>query len=110
MVKGEGSPRIDGVAIGEVGCNLLSPTVHLTAKYALVNSVTAERFGSGNWSSNWSDETLTKLGELIQSMEQDVCRSVFTDGPERTDEPTPTDGVEDEPLPHLSDEDGIPEL
>lgn len=108
MVKGSGIPRIDGVAIGEVSINLLSPTVHLTAKYALINSQTAERFGAGNRNSNWSDATLTKLGELIEAMENDVCLEVFTGG---VGEVAPTtDGVHEPELPNQSDDDQIPSL
>ncbi len=108
MVKGEGSVRIDGVAVGEITINLLSPTVHLAARYAFTNSLTAERFGSGNRNSNWSSTTLEKLGELVESMEKDLCQEMFTGGVTATE--GPTDGVAGDALPNLSADDGIPSL
>lgn len=110
MLKGEGQIRIDGVAVGELSVNLISPTPHMAVKYAFINSATAERCGAGNRNTNWSSETLTKLGELIQSIEQDLVMELFTGGAQPSEAPPTTDSVGEDPSPNPSDEDGIPEL
>lgn len=79
MTKAEGEIRINGVATGEVAINLLGPSVGLSVKYALCNTLTGEKFGAGQRNQNWSDETLTKLAELVDSIERDVIQDVFVD-------------------------------
>lgn len=80
MTKSDGTCKIDGVTMGEVTINLLGHTVDLSAKYALCNSATGDRFGAGNRNANWSADTLEKLRSLVDSMERDICKDVFADG------------------------------
>jgi hypothetical protein len=111
MLKGEGLIRIDGLAVGEVSVNLLSPDIHMAVKYAFVNSLTAERFGSGNRNTDWSSETIQKLAELIQAIEQDLVRTMFSGGAPAVEEAPPTtDSVGEQTSPNQSDEDGVPGL
>jgi hypothetical protein len=87
MIKSEGKCRIDGVAVGEFSINLLGPTPFITAKYMLLASESGERFGAGNRNANWSDETMKALAVLIGSMERDLSKDVFGQGPVTTEEP-----------------------
>lgn len=80
MTKSDGMCRIDGVSMGEVSINLLGHSVEMSAKYALCNSETKDRFGAGNRNANWSADTIEKLRSLIDSMERDVCRDLFKEG------------------------------
>jgi hypothetical protein len=77
VTKAEGQIRIDSIAVGEASINLLGPNINLAAKYALCNISTGEKFGSGNRNQNWSDETLTKLAELVECIEKDIIQDVF---------------------------------
>jgi hypothetical protein len=69
----------------------------LGAKYALCNSESKDRFGSGNRNTNWSLDTFDKLRALIDSMEGDVCRDLFQNGSTTSGTPEvaeyPQDGV-----------------
>lgn len=80
MTKSDGSCKIDGVTMGEISVNLLGPAAELTAKYALCNFETKERFGAGNRNRGWSADTIEKLMALADSMERDVCRDLFGEG------------------------------
>lgn len=80
MTKSDGQCKIDGVTLGEFQVNLLGHASAITAKYALCNIETEERFGSGSRNTNWSADTMEKLRALIASMEQDICRDVFAGG------------------------------
>jgi hypothetical protein len=68
VTKAEGQIRIDSIAVGEASINLLGPNINLAA---------GEKFGSGNRNQNWSDETLTKLAELVECIEKDIIQDVF---------------------------------
>ena len=76
MTKSQARCRIDAVGVGELQVNLLTPHPVLEAKYALMNSETAQRMGAGN-RNVWSEETMSKLFELIAQMEKDICMDVF---------------------------------
>lgn len=83
MTKGGGSCKIDGVMVGELKLSMIhDPTgvPSLGVTYALVNSETKDRFGSGNRNVGWSDETMGRLRLLLESIEADVCKDLFTDG------------------------------
>lgn len=80
MTKSEGKCKVDGVAVLEVAVNLLGHTTSLSAKYALSNSESGDRFGAGNRNANWSADTFEKLHALIDSMERDVCTDLFEGG------------------------------
>lgn len=71
-----GTAKFDGMAIGEISINFLSPTVHMEAKAAFVNSETGTTHG---WtkSAQWSPETMRKLQELKELMEQDLAKVHF---------------------------------
>jgi hypothetical protein len=79
MTKTEGRCRIDAVHVGEASFNLLGASPALSAKYAMADSTSGMRFGAGT-KVQWSEQTLQKLFELAQSMEQDITRDVFDDG------------------------------
>ncbi len=78
MKTGVGSILIDGVEVGEATIDALGPSVGLSAKLAYVNSKTGARLGFCNTSS-WSPNTLTKLRELLDAMEEDVVSMLFGD-------------------------------
>ena len=79
MTRSDGTCKIDGVTIGEFTVSLLGEPI-ISAKYALCNSETHDRYGAGNRNSNWSADTIEKLRALTDSMERDVCRELFKDG------------------------------
>ena len=80
MTKSDGTCKIDGVTLGELSVNLLGHSVEMSAKYALCNFESKDRFGAGNRNANWSADTMEKLKSLIDSMERDICRDLFSDG------------------------------
>lgn len=80
MVVSDGKCRIDGVAIGELQVNTLGSGATITAKYAMCESSTGSRFGAGTRSLGWSDDTLARLRDLLDSMERDICRELFSGG------------------------------
>ena len=79
MVKSGSTCKIDGVMVGEVELNLLGHTAVMNAKYALVNSNTGDRMGLGH-RNVWSEATVLKVKEMIESMEKDICKDIFTGG------------------------------
>ncbi len=89
MIKSDKPCLIDSVEIGEVNVYFIGPkesvipgaTLH--AKYALTISGSGTRLGAGT-RNFWSDETNTKLRELIASMEKDICVDVFGGTPEES--------------------------
>lgn len=96
MTKSDGKCNIDGVSAGEISINLLGPVPTILAKYALESTKSGERFGAGIRAEGWSEETLTKLKAFIDSLEGDVCKSVFdahTSGSVAEDSLGTTDGV-----------------
>lgn len=103
MRKSLGSSRIDSVDIGKIDIDLFTKKVEgmdgavMSAKYALIISEDGSRVGAGN-RNIWSEATLSKLRDLIVSMENDICIDVFggsptTDGAVAPVEDTP-DGVD----------------
>ena len=104
MIKSDGACRINGVELGEFQVAFFAPsglgmtTPALAAKYALVNVEAGQRMGAGN-RNVWSAETMSKLSELVASMEKDICTDVFG-------EATTSSVVEDEDY----HSDGVPGL
>jgi hypothetical protein len=80
MMKGNGVPKFDGIAIGEVGINLLGPSVHISAIYAFTNAASGDRFGRGSKDGTWSEETMKRFFSFLESLESDVCTDVFDGG------------------------------
>lgn len=80
MVKSDGLCKINGVTVGEVSINLLGHGIVMSSKYALCNFESKDRFGAGNRNSNWSSDTMEKLSSLVDSMERDICRDLFSEG------------------------------
>ena len=101
MTKSDGQCLIDSVAAGEVTINLLGPQPVMAVKYALMNSESSDRFGSGTSNTGWSAETQKHLEELVASLERDLCKAVFVQAGEaqQAEEVLDTSGV-----------DGIPAL
>lgn len=101
MTKSEGTCRIDAVRVVELtlATRVTLPGAGVEAKFVLMNAKTGDRFGAGTFST-WSEATTAKFNELMQSMEQDICSSVF-DG-----SPTTNSGQSDPPQL----EDGVPGL
>lgn len=86
-----GTPIFDGIAILEFSCtfyglnNLPQDAPHLDAKAAFVQTVDvgARKGGATHGSTTctrWSAETMKKLSELREAMEQDLALRHFTDG------------------------------
>ena len=99
MLKSDGICRIDSVHVGEGSFNMLGPSPTLSAKSVLINSASGSRFGSSN-RNQWSEQTMLKLVELTQLMEQDIAAELF-DGASTTASVT-------DPLPNTTD--GVPGL
>ena len=89
MTKSDGKCRIDSVAVGEIGLNLLGPTPMVSSKYALMEATSGERFGAGNRNANWSDETMKLVELLVASVEKDIASDLFESG-EVTAQPAET--------------------
>lgn len=80
MTKSDGTCKVDGVSLGEISINLLGHSIEMSTKYGLCNSESGDRFGAGNRNTNWSSDTIEKLRALVDSMERDIVRDLFTDG------------------------------
>jgi hypothetical protein len=97
VTRSEGTCKINGVSLGEITISFLGASPHITAKYALCNIETEDKFGAGNRNSGWSEETYKKLQALALSMEVDVLSDVFSGSPTTngavTEVPDATDGV-----------------
>jgi hypothetical protein len=83
-----GRSKVDGFIVGEViidhtGKVSGSP---LVAHYALANSRTLTLFGRTMKSSDWSPETLQKLGEFLTAVENDIARDVLEESPTIADQ------------------------
>jgi hypothetical protein len=97
----QGTPRFDSIFLGEVKLNLLAfPDIHMTATAGYIDSETGKTFGSTQFTTGWSQATLTKLNELLDEMEQDVASQVFRDG----------STIRGGAAPALPTSDGIPQL
>ena len=74
-----GTPKFDGIAVGEGSFSFLGPTIHLEAKAAFVNSKTGDTHG---WTKHtqWSPTVIAALHELRGLMEMDLGRSHMANG------------------------------
>jgi len=80
VTKTDGVCRIDSVAVGELGLNLLGPSAVLNVKFALLNSESQDRLGYSNRNAQWSEETLKLIEGLVASIEKDILHDLFQDG------------------------------
>jgi hypothetical protein len=90
MLRGNGSPKFNGIAVGELEINLLGPAIHIKSTYALTNVDNGDRFGRGVKEGNWSPETIQVFLSFVAAMENDICNDVF-DGGSTTETPIETD-------------------
>lgn len=75
----KGTPKIDGIFLGEVKLNLLNfPDVHMEAVVGYVESETGRRLGSTTKLGGWSQETLNRLNAFLESLEQDVATDLLS--------------------------------
>jgi hypothetical protein len=102
----KGKPVFDGIAVGEVSMDFMKTSLHVTAKAAFVDSQTGTTHGWTNCT-QWSKETIRKIGDLKASMERDLATVHFQEG--LTDE-EPIDGVPSGLMEHLSDEEDAPSI
>jgi hypothetical protein len=77
MIMLKGTPRFDGLALCEGTFNLLSTAPTLTAKAAFVDNTTGKTHGWTEVRAGWSKETLRRLQELQESMENDLAAVHF---------------------------------
>jgi hypothetical protein len=74
----KGSPKIDGLFIGEVKVNLLNfPDVQMEVVIGYIESESGRRLGSTSKLGGWSPETLSRLNAFIESVEQDAADDVM---------------------------------
>lgn len=75
-----GTPRFDGISIGELTANFMQGpgVVAMKAKVAFVNSKTGATHGFAHHE-QWSPAVIAKLKELTELMEEDVSRVQFSD-------------------------------
>lgn len=71
MVRG--SPKFDGLALGEGSFNFLSPTIQLKTKAAFINNASGQTHGWTVSESGWSKETMQALNELRACIERDLA-------------------------------------
>ena len=74
-----GTLKADAVVIGEIEVNLLAPTAKVHAKAAFVSTTTGQTHA---WTThtNWSPDTMRKLAELREAMEEDIAAEHFEGG------------------------------
>jgi hypothetical protein len=82
MVRGQ--PLFDGLAVMEFTCDLTRETVHLEAKAAFVQTTDVGEHKAGKTHgsttcTHWSSNTMKKLLELREAMEQDLAHRHFKD-------------------------------
>ena len=95
MKKIDGQLKADSVEVVEVEIKVFPLNSAVAAKYAFSESKTGLRFGSGNASSIWSDSTMTKLSELIASLEADIAGAISVQNPQQPEVETEKPKVEE---------------
>lgn len=106
MIQGKyrvGKTKIDGFILGEVIIDMTGQTdiFPIVAHFALADSKSTRLFGKTTKATEWSEETLRKLGEFLEAVQNDIAAELFEDGSVSVDE-SPSN------LP--LNEEGIPEL
>jgi hypothetical protein len=69
----KGSPKFDGLALGEGSFNFLGPNVQMKTKAAFINNATGQTHGWTLSESGWSKETMQALSELRTCIERDLA-------------------------------------
>jgi len=73
-----GSPKFDGLAIGNIEADFTKQTIQLKAVAGFVNTTTGDTHG---WTRGeggvWSTDTLQRLKELREAMERDLANLHF---------------------------------
>lgn len=74
-----GTPRINGIAVGEVSVSFIGGVTEMQAKAAFINSDNGLTHG---WTEHksWSPATLQRLMELKSAIEEDLAAVHFEDG------------------------------
>ena len=77
-----GSPKFNGMAMGEGKFSFLGTTIHLEGKAAFIDNRTGQTHG---WTHNtsWGKDTIDKLMELRAAMELDLGRLHLEGGGEK---------------------------
>lgn len=96
-----GACKIDMVEVVEITFKARNglPGANVQAVFALSNSKTGDRYGSGSLNT-WSEETSRKLNEAIESMERDIASLLFEGAP-TTDSVSPKAHTQDTEVPSL---------
>lgn len=101
-----GSPKFDGLAIGEIHVNFLRPTVEMRAKAAFIETTSGATCG---WTegTQWAPDTMKKLDELRAMLERDLA-SIYFAGEARPANSSPTTSTSRQGLGEHLDEDAPP--
>lgn len=96
-----GTCKIDMVEVVEITFKSRNglPGANVQAVFALSNSKTGDRYGSGSFNT-WSEETSRKMNEAIQSMEKDIASLLFEDA-STTDSVSPNAHIQHTEVPSL---------
>lgn len=102
-----GSPKFDGLALGEIHVNFLRPTVEMRAKAAFIDTQSGATCG---WTegTQWSPETIKKLDELRTMLERDLASIYFTGDARAVATSNPAAGAARQGLGEHLDEDAPP--
>lgn len=85
MKTTDGKCRIDSVEACEIAIDaLISMNTKLSVKYAYRDSVSDRRVGYGNKNKEWGPETLAKLQEFLDAVEQELLEETFDGQPHST--------------------------
>lgn len=94
-----GPSRIDSFFLGELHVDLLNADASMRVTVGYQDSKTQRRLGSTHKMTGWSAETMQKLRELLEAVENDVAADLF-DG---TPNPSGAEGI-------TTTSDGVPQL
>jgi hypothetical protein len=76
----KGPCLIDGVSIKEIKAESFETLGILNCKFAYIISASGGTCGYGTWQM-WSDGTVQKYKDLVESMEKDIVKSLFEADP-----------------------------
>lgn len=82
MFQSTGKCRVDAVEVRDISIVVYGAADQhkLVAKYAMIESSSYNSAGAGLRDSNWSQETIERLRELLASMERDISKDLFEGG------------------------------
>lgn len=85
MKTTDGKCRIDSVEACEIDIDAILPNhVKLSVKYAYRDSTADRRVGYNNKNKEWGTETLAKLKEFLDAVEQELLEETFEGQPHST--------------------------